>query len=94
MRDGNDIADEACSATRVDDELTAHVEMVHTLAAPLAGKGKLIVASFGQDPATGANLSPKVEHFAIGNVDGMVAAIWRLAQEPHRNVYVPCRWSS
>jgi hypothetical protein len=61
--------------------------MLHTLAAPLAGQGKLIVASFGEDPATGDKPPPKIEHVAIGDVDGMVAAIRRLAREPHRNVY-------
>jgi hypothetical protein len=68
---------------------TEHVVMVHKLAAPLADKGKLIVASYGQDPATGDDLDPKVEHFRIGDVEGMVMAIQRLARERHRNVYVP-----
>jgi hypothetical protein len=71
------------------DDVLAHVEMIHTLAKTLADKGMLIVASYGQDPATGVNLLPKVEHINIGDKDGMVAVIRRLAQEPHRNVYVP-----
>lgn len=69
--------------------LHAHVVMIHNLAAPLAGKGKLIVASFGQDPATGIELPAKMVHVRIGDIDGTVAAIRRLAQEPHRNVYMP-----
>jgi hypothetical protein len=73
----------------VDTHLTAHVEMVHRLAAPLGGKGVLIVAAFGQDPATGAALPSRIEHFQIGNVRGMVATITKLAQDRHRNVYVP-----
>jgi hypothetical protein len=71
------------------DDVLAHVEMIHTLAKTLADKGMLIVASYGQDPATGVDLLPKVEHINIGDKDGMVAVIRRLAQEPHRNVYVP-----
>lgn len=69
--------------------LTEHVEMLHTLAAPLADHGKLILATYGNDPATGLDIPPKVEHFAIGDAAGMVAAIERLGREPHRNVYIP-----
>ena len=68
--------------------IRSHVELVHTLAAPLAGQGKLVVSSFGQDPATGRDIPPRIEHFQIGEVYAMVAAIVRLAQDPHRNVYV------
>jgi hypothetical protein len=71
------------------DAITSHVELVHALAKPLAGQGKLVVASFGQDPATGKDIPSRIEHFQIGDVAGMVAAIVRLAQDRHRNVYVP-----
>jgi putative DNA primase/helicase len=70
------------------DALKAHVTMIHQLAAPLTDKGMLIVASYGQDPATGTDLQPKVEQIAIGDVAGMVAAIRSMAEEPHRNVYI------
>lgn len=73
----------------VDAAVKAHVTMVHQLAEPLADKGKLILAAFGEDPATGAALKPAVEHFRIGDVAGMVNAISRLARERHRNVYMP-----
>jgi hypothetical protein len=69
--------------------LHAHVVMLHNLATSLAGKGKLIVASFGQDPATGKKLKTKIEHVQIGDVEGTIAAIRRLSQETHRNVYMP-----
>jgi hypothetical protein len=88
MRDGNDTVPAASGASGMSD-LAAHVAMVHTLAAPLAGTGKLIVASFGEDPATGKPLSPKVEHYQIGDEAGMVRGIERLARDQHRNVYVP-----
>jgi hypothetical protein len=88
MRDGNDTVPAPSDASGMSD-LAAHVAMVHTLAAPLASTGKLIVASFGEDPATGKPLSPKIEHFRIGDVIGMVSGIERLARDRHRNVYVP-----
>jgi hypothetical protein len=64
-----------------------HVNLLHRLAAPLAGQGKLVVASFGQDPKKGKSLVPKICHFPIGQIDAMVDAIARLTQERHRNVY-------
>lgn len=73
----------------VDPALIAHVEMIHQLAEPLDGKGKLIVAAFGEDPATGKKIAAKIESFRIGDLAGMVKAINRLAHERHRNVYVP-----
>jgi hypothetical protein len=78
----------ADTGQRYDAGLTEHVKMLHTLAAPLAAKGKLVVASYGQQPQTGAKLPAKVEHYKIGDVVGMVAAIRRLVRERHRNVYV------
>jgi hypothetical protein len=69
--------------------LLEHVAMIHKLAAPLAGKGKLVVASYGQDPATGEELDAKIEHVRIGDVEGTVLIIQRLARERHRNVYMP-----
>jgi putative DNA primase/helicase len=78
----------ADTGQRYDSGLTEHVKMLHALAAPLASKGKLVVASYGQQPQTGAKLPAKVEHYKIGDVAGMVAAIRRLVRERHRNVYV------
>jgi hypothetical protein len=63
------------------------VKLLHDLAAGFPGK--LIVASFGEDPTEGAKLAPRVEHFQIGDVDAMTAACVRLSGERHRNVYVP-----
>ena len=69
--------------------LVPHVEMIHKLAEPLAGKGKLIIAAYGQDPNTGADIRPVVEHVHIGDVIGTIRHIRRLAQESCRNVYMP-----
>jgi hypothetical protein len=73
--------------------------MLHQLAAPLADKGKLIVASYGQDPvktirnekngSKARDLVPKVCHFAIGAVNAMADTIISLTKERHRNVYCP-----
>jgi RecA-family ATPase len=66
-----------------------HVALLHELAAPFAGNGKLVLASYGENPATGAELVPKIAHFAIGAVDAMTDLIIRLCRETHRNVYAP-----
>jgi RecA-family ATPase len=66
-----------------------HVQLLHQLAEPLADRGKLVVASYGEDPASGQSLIPKVAHFAIGQVGAMTDMIMRLCREPHRNVYAP-----
>jgi hypothetical protein len=71
--------------------------MLHSLAAPLACRGVLIVASFGEDPLAnnpktgrpGKPLAPKVRHFQIGDIDAMGGFILSLSREPHRNVYAP-----
>src|SRR5713101_271610 len=88
---GGDLRSEsdAHPASNAKAALRHHAQMLHDLAASFRGRGKLIVASFGEDPATGRKLSPKIQHFEIGEVDGMVRAIERLGQERHRNVYTP-----
>lgn len=34
------------------DEIRAHCEMIHTLAAPLAGQGKLVIGSLVKTPVS------------------------------------------
>jgi RepB DNA-primase N-terminal domain len=70
-------------------DVRAHVEILHRHAEPFRGRGKLIVASYGQDPITGKNISPKVLHFGIGHIDPMVEQIDVLSHEQHRNIYIP-----
>jgi len=65
-----------------------HVAMLHKLAKNTGKEGLLVVASYGEEP-TGKKVSRPVEHFAIGNVDGMVSAIVGLTRQRHINVYVP-----
>jgi hypothetical protein len=53
------------------DEIRGHGEMIQRLAAPLAGRGKIVVASYGENPTTGDAITPKVAHFKIGDVEAM-----------------------
>lgn len=68
-------------------EIRSHVAMLHEAAAPLRGKGVLIVASFGEKDGTA--LPAKLLKVPVGSVDATVAAIAALSEEPHRNVYMP-----
>jgi hypothetical protein len=70
-------------------KIRAHVEMLHRFAQPLRGRGKLIVASYGQSPGTGDDIPPTVLHYQIGEIEPMVTQIERLSREQHRNVYIP-----
>ena len=80
-----------------DKAMRSHFGMIHQLAAPFAGRGKLIVASFGEDPAgihpktgkPGRPIDPRINHLAIGDLDGAVRAANDFAKDQHRNVYAP-----
>jgi RepB DNA-primase from phage plasmid len=75
----------------------AHTEIVHRLAAPLAGKGKFIVAGFGEDPdrvdartgKVGCPLPAIVTHVAVGDVQSMMRTITEIANRPYYNAYSP-----
>lgn len=77
--------------------IRSHVEMLHALAERGDCDGRLVINAFGEDPdrqdpksgKPGLKLSPKVAHFAIGKVEGMVAAIECLSRLPNYNVYAP-----
>src|SRR6185369_37226 len=74
-------------SNKLDPAATAaDTALLHRLAAEAGGK--LILASFGEDPATGEKLRPRVESFAVGNDADMAARIIALATERHRNVYI------
>ena len=66
-------------------DLHDHVSMLHKLAEGI--DGKLVLASFGEDPETGGKIMPNVLHYEIGDVDGMVTGAKKLNQQRHRNVY-------
>ena len=65
------------------------VHNLHSLALPFSGIGKLVIASYGEDPTTGNSLLPQVRHFSIGDVNDCLAVINLLGTERHRNVYAP-----
>jgi RepB DNA-primase from phage plasmid len=76
-------------------EIRAHCEMIHTLAAPLAGQGKLVIGCFGEDPgrpnpktgAIGCPLAPRVVHVEIGAIESTARTVTDLTVGKHRNVY-------
>ncbi|KQS80426.1 hypothetical protein ASG25_02105 [Rhizobium sp. Leaf384] len=62
-----------------------HVEMLHQLAAGLAGL--LVVSTFYANPNGDEDVPGVVSHHRIGDVDGMVEAILCHAETPHANVF-------
>ncbi|HYF87134.1 AAA family ATPase [Azospirillum sp.] len=64
----------------------AYVETLHHRASTIRHDGKLVAASYGEQP-DGRLLPPIVGHFSVGAVDAMVEFIMDLSDEPHRNVY-------
>jgi hypothetical protein len=79
------------------DAIRAHAELIHRLAGPLAGKGKLVITAFGEDPdqlhpktdKPGCPLTPIVVHVEIGDIATTVQTIVNLATRRHYNVYMP-----
>jgi len=77
--------------------IRAHVEMINKLAEPVADQGKLVIASFGEDPdqshpstgKPGWPLPPTVVHAEIGDVETTVQLICNLGTAKHRNIYMP-----
>lgn len=69
--------------------LRHYIELLHDRAKAAGIDGKLVVAAFGEDPASGRKLPAIVEHFAIGDIDGMAECVRELSEERGRNVYVP-----
>lgn len=51
--------------------------------------GKLILASYGEDPITGEALRPMVEHYSTDSMPEMEPIIKAWTQQTHRNVYMP-----
>ena len=74
-----------------------HCEIIHGLAAPFAGSGKLIIARFAEDPGQtnpktgrpGLPLTPIVVHLAVGDAETTVQTISNLTVGQHANVYMP-----
>jgi len=64
-----------------------HIKLLHRAAQGL--DGKLVLCSYGQNPETGKDITPKVQQFDIGNWQGMASTAATWAKETHRNVYAP-----
>jgi hypothetical protein len=64
-----------------------HVTMLHERAAASGVDGKLVLFGAGEDPTTGQKVKARVEHFRIGDVNGMTDAVMAWENTPHLNVY-------
>jgi hypothetical protein len=81
----------------VPNWIRAHVTLVHSLATPLIGQGKVIAAGFGENPdetdpksgKSGRALPPKVIHAAIGDVNAMLEGLAQFVKRQHYNLYMP-----
>jgi hypothetical protein len=65
------------------------IALLHELAANAKINGKLILASYGEDPQCGTEIRPIVQAFSIGDHENMAARALVLGAETHRNVYTP-----
>jgi hypothetical protein len=82
-----------CGTQRV----RAHVEIIHGLAKPLIGQGKVIATGFGEDPnqndpktgKPGRRLPPQVVHANVGDVKQSLTGLAQFVKRPHQNVYMP-----
>jgi RepB DNA-primase N-terminal domain len=81
----------------VPDEIRDHVRLIHILAEPLAGRGKVVATGFGEDPdqidpktrKPGRRLHGQVIHADIGDVRGTLEGIAQFMKRPHYNLYMP-----
>jgi hypothetical protein len=80
-----------------ENDLRTHVEILHELAAPLAGRGRLLLTCFAEDPTQndpktgkpGLKLPATIIPFQIGDVENMVRKAQNIAARRHCNVYAP-----
>jgi hypothetical protein len=70
------------------DTIETHLGYLHHAADRAKVPGKLVLAVYGEDPDTRERFAA-VEHFAIGDVEGMTNAAMKYDGVPHRNVYAP-----
>jgi hypothetical protein len=74
-----------------------HVRLIHLLAKPLTGQGKLIATGFGEDPEQidpktkklGRSLRPRVIHAEIGDVKATLEGVSQFIKRPDYNLYMP-----
>ncbi|MCO5132448.1 MAG: DUF3987 domain-containing protein [Xanthobacteraceae bacterium] len=67
----------------------AHINMLHHLAASSGAEGVLVLFGVGENPLTGRNEGPRVEHFRIGDSASMIEAAKGYSYTPHLNAYAP-----
>jgi RecA-family ATPase len=70
------------------DTIETHLGYLHHAADRAKVPGKLVLAVYGEDPDTRERFAA-VEHFTIGDVEGMTNAAMKYDGVPHRNVYAP-----
>jgi hypothetical protein len=70
------------------DTIETHLGYLHHAADRAKVPGKLVLAVYGEDPDTQERFGA-VEHFAIGDVEGMTNAAMKYDGVPNRNVYAP-----
>lgn len=68
-----------------------HLESIIKAAQNTGNDGKLILASYGQNPCTGRDIVPKIRHINLekANIETILKIIETWTKEPHRNVYTP-----
>ena len=74
-----------------------HVRVIHLLAKPLTGQGKVIATGFGEDPEQidektkklGRSVRPRVIHAEIGDVKATLEGVSQFIKRPHYNLYMP-----
>src|SRR5262245_46177189 len=71
------------------EALEWHIRALHTLATRSGHQGQLILAAYGEDQGTGEKLPSRVQGFAIGDADSMIAAALKFERMPGYNVYAP-----
>ena len=71
------------------DDIRKHLNKMVIAISDFINDGKIIIASYGEDPCTGIGIIPKVEHFGKDEVEKMLKFIERLSLEKNRNVYMP-----
>jgi hypothetical protein len=72
-----------------DGDLESHIKLLHELASPYAGRGKLILTCYGEDPDTGKAIPSAIGDYEIGDDAQMIKDAQELISIPHGNVYVP-----
>jgi len=71
------------------DKMRLYFEAIGKAACLKKSDGILVLASYGQNPVTGKNLPPKVQHFKPDNIEDIIKTAEAWDQETHRNVYMP-----